>query len=103
MTYKVAGLSLEVLYELRWNIACEYLRNEKGERRASALLRSTRFWNWYLRIWEIQDKQILATMQELGYDSCNIAWYEDLQRGLWLKTKWIYYPTAAEVKAVINL
>lgn len=100
---KVAGLSIEELHEMRWNVAVEYLVKARGERRADALLRSPRFWNWYLRLWEIQDKMIMAKMQELRYDTCNSAWYEDQQRSTWLQTKWVYNATAAELKAVINL
>ncbi len=99
---RVSGVTEDSLFLAKLDVAESYLIKMKGRKRAKALMQSTRFWNWFNKLWEIHDKNILYNMDEEQWDTCNEVWYEDQQYSKWKMGAWQYVPTQEEL-AVINL
>lgn len=87
---RIAGLTMNDLVIMRLELAEIHLIKSRGKEKAEQMQKNQIFWNWWLRIWEITDKQIIDEMNNKRWDFCNIEYYRDQHITKCTKMKWVY-------------
>lgn len=64
----------EDLVMMRIELGHDYAK-KFGEKQASEIIQTRVYWNWWLRIWEINDKQFLSRMNRGKYDTVDVHYY----------------------------
>lgn len=71
---KVSGIDQDSLVLMRVELGHDYAK-KFGEQQASEIIQTRVYWRWWLRIWEINDKQLLTRMHKSGYDTIDAEFY----------------------------
>lgn len=71
---RVSGIDQDGLVMMRIELGHDYAR-KFGDKQASEIIQTRVYWNWWLRIWEINDKQLLDRMNRGRYDTVDIYYY----------------------------
>lgn len=71
----------EVLFWQKIDVAKLYLKDKYGDEFGDFLLKKQEFWNWFLRMWETQDKRFLNLIHasKKGYNVQDYVWYQYYQ------------------------
>ena len=85
---RIKGLDPEILFWMRYDVARAHISKSRGESRVRELLDNKLFWNWWLRIWEINDKKILCNMTHRRMDHAPSGWYQKQQLTMCTKMHW---------------
>ena len=76
---RVSGIDQEDLVMMRIELGHDYAR-KFGEEQASEIIQTRVYWNWWLRIWEINDKMILDRMNRSRMDTVDADYYRKAHR-----------------------
>ena len=76
---RVSGIDQDGLVMMRIELGHDYAR-KFGEQQASEIIQTRVYWNWWLRIWEINDKYFLDRIRKSRFDTVDADYYRKHHR-----------------------
>ena len=97
---RIPGLTRNRLYRMRSEMGQQYLLDNHPRTVAEALWKEHSFWNWWLRMWEINDKHIIHALVKSGLDWGECWFYEKMQ--ISNCKQWDMLKIVGEKEAIVN-
>ncbi len=75
------SINEETLFWSKIDVAKLYLKDKYGDEFGDYMVKQSEFWNWFLRMWETQDKRFmnLSKSSKKGYTLKDYTWYQYYQ------------------------